>query len=153
MPSDFELANMFDDTKWGELFSRRDVETIARHLSLHTYEPGDQIFSEGDKENYMAFIVEGHIEILKESGDLTESILVTLGPRTHFGEMAFIDDEPRSASATARDKVTLLVLSKEHFENILTTDPPLGITMLKNIARLISQRLRSTTGKLVYLRV
>lgn len=152
MASSIEIANMFDDTKWGALFSRKDVETIARHLSLHTFAPGEQIFSEGDRENYMAFIIEGHVEIRKESGDLTECILVTLGPRTHFGEMAFIDDEPRSASAIAKDAVTLLILSKEKFEHILRADPPLGITMLKNIARLISQRLRSTTGQLVYLR-
>ncbi len=148
-----EIANMFDETKWGKDFTRPEVETIARFLSLHNYKKGQTIFRQGDKENYMAFIVEGRVDILKESLDDLEQIVVTLNPRTHFGEMSFIDDEPRSASAVARDDASLLVLSNENFENLVTQHPSIGIKMLKNMARMISQRLRMTTGKLVYTRI
>ncbi len=152
MKSLTEISNMFDETKWGRDFDRSEVEVIAKYLSLHHYVKGEEIFRQGDKERYMAFIVSGRIDIIKESHDCLEKIVVTLSPRTHFGEMAFIDEEPRSASAVARDEVTLLVLSRESFEHIAATYPAVGIKMLKNIARMISQRLRMTTGKLVYTR-
>lgn len=148
-----DIANMFDETKWGKDFTRPEVEAIARFMSIHNYDKGQNIFKQGERQSYMAFIVDGRVDILKESLDDLEQIVVTLNPRTHFGEMAFVDDEPRSASATARDDVTLLVLSVDNFERILEQYPAIGIKMLRNIARMISQRLRMTTGKLVYTRV
>jgi CRP-like cAMP-binding protein len=152
MPQLSELANMLDDTKWGHYFERYEIENIASYMTLMECAAGEVIFGEGDREHYMAFIVEGEVDIRKESSDNTERIVVTLTRRTHFGEMAFIDDEPRSATAVARTQVTLLVLSKDNFENLLEFQPKLGIKILKLIARLISQRLRETTGKLVFVR-
>ncbi|MCA1944715.1 MAG: cyclic nucleotide-binding domain-containing protein [Desulfovibrio sp.] len=152
MKTTAEIANLFDETKWGKDFTRQEVEIIAKYLSMHSYSKGEEIFRQGDKERYMAFITEGRVDIIKESHDCLEKIVVTLSPRTHFGEMAFIDEEPRSASAIARDDVSMLVLSRESFEHIAATYPAIGIKMLKNIARMISQRLRMTTGKLVYTR-
>lgn len=153
MQSIQDIANMFDETKWGKDFTRPEVESIARFMSIHNYTQGQTIFKQGERQSYMAFIVDGRVDILKESLDDLEQIVVTLNPRTHFGEMAFVDDEPRSASAMARDEVTLLVLSVDNFERIVEQYPTIGIKMLRNIARMISQRLRMTTGKLVYTRV
>lgn len=143
------MADLFDMTKWGEEFTRSEVEVIAGHLSLVTFADGECIFREGDRENSMAFIVSGQVDIAKESGDETEAAIVTLHPRTHLGEMAFVDGEPRSATARARGDVTLLVLTKEHFQAILRDDPGIGVKMLMKIAKLLSRRLRQTTGKLV----
>ncbi|MBF0482149.1 MAG: cyclic nucleotide-binding domain-containing protein [Desulfovibrionaceae bacterium] len=152
MPTPPSIADMFDETKWSVNFTRQEIELIASYMSVHAYEPGELIFREGDREHYMAFIVEGCVDILKETSDRTERLLVSLSRSTHFGEMAFVDDEPRSASATARDKTTLLVLSRDNFDCILANQPALGIKMLRNVAKMISQRLRMTTGKLVYFR-
>lgn len=147
-----EIANLFDETKWGRDFTRAEIEVIAQYMTVHAYAKGEDVFRQGDKERYMAFIIEGRVDIIKESHDRLEKIVVTLSPKTHFGEMAFIDEEPRSASAVARDDLTLLVLSRESFEHITANRPDIGIKILKNIARMISQRLRMTTGKLVYTR-
>lgn len=145
-----QIADLFDETRWAKDFDRDEVEVIARHMSVHTYSPDEYVFRQGDRQRYMAFIVEGEVDILKESADLTERIVVTLYRRTHFGEMAFIDDEPRSASAVARKHTTLLVLSTEAFDSICEKHPRIGLRMVKNIARILSQRLRMTTGRLVY---
>ncbi len=147
-----ELANLLDDTTWGECFTRDEVEVIARYLSLQVFESGELIFRQGDHQNYMAFIVDGAVDIVKESADSLEKIVVTLSQRTHFGEMSFVDDEPRSATAMARTDTTLLVLSSINFETLIDEHPKLGIKILRNIAKLISKRLRMTTGKLVYTR-
>jgi len=143
------LADYFDGTKWGEDFSRDEVEIIAQHLSLASYADRECVFREGDRQDFMAFIVSGQVDIIKESEELAEAVIITLNPRTHLGEMAFVDGEPRSATARARGEVTLLVLSKDHFHAILADHPPVGVKMLMKIARLLSRRLRQTTGRLV----
>ncbi|WP_176629829.1 cyclic nucleotide-binding domain-containing protein [Desulfolutivibrio sulfoxidireducens] len=143
------MADLFDMTRWGEEFSRDEVEIIAAHLSLVNFADGECIFREGDREDFMAFIVSGQVDIAKESGDDMEAAIVTLHPRTHLGEMAFVDGEPRSATARARGDVTLLVLTKAHFQSILAENPDIGVKMLMKIAKLLSRRLRQTTGKLV----
>lgn len=147
-----EIANMLDETTWGECFTRDEVEIIAKYMSVQFYEQEEIIFRQGDHQNYMAFIVDGSVDIVKESADSLEKIVVTLSQRTHFGEMSFVDDEPRSATALARTDVTLLVLSSINFEALIDDFPKLGIKILRNIAKLISKRLRMTTGKLVYTR-
>jgi len=152
MASTQTIANMLDETKWGHDFLREEIEVIARYMSVQSFEKGEHIFKQGEKQNFMAFIIDGKIEIVKESADSLEIIVVTLLPRTYFGEMSFVDDEPRSASAIAKDDATLLFLSSESFERICEEHPKIGMKILKNIAKIISQRLRMTTGKLVYTR-
>jgi CRP-like cAMP-binding protein len=152
MASAETIANMLDETKWGHEFDRSEIETIALYMSVQSIKKGEYIFRQGDKQNFMAFIIDGKIEIVKESSDALEIIVVTLLPRTYFGEMSFVDDEPRSASAIAKEESTLLYLSSESFERICVEYPPIAMKILKNIAKMISQRLRMTTGKLVYTR-
>lgn len=146
------LADLLDDTKWGREFARDEVEIIARYMSVQQFKPGEYIFKQGERQNFMAFIVDGKVDIVKESADELEMIVVTLLPSTYFGEMSFVDEEPRSASAVARIESTLLFLSNDNFDRITNEHPGLAIKILKNIAKLISQRLRMTTGKLVYTR-
>jgi len=146
------LADLLDETKWGREFHRDEIEVISRYMNLHSFKQGDYIFKQGDKQDFMAFIIEGKIDIIKESADTLEMIVVTLLPSTYFGEMSFVDEEPRSASAVAREESLLLFLSNENFDRITRDHPQLALKILKNIAKLISQRLRMTTGKLVYTR-
>lgn len=147
-----KMADMLDETKWGQDFTRDEVERLAGYMRVKHFLRGEQIFEQGERESYMAFIVKGTIEVLKESADTLETIVVTLHPRTHFGEMSFVDEEPRSATAVAKDDVTLLVLPKERFDAIIREDKDMAIKMLMKIAKTISRRLRTTTGKLVYTR-
>lgn len=143
------LADLFDGTKWGEEFTREEIELIAPHLHLATYADGKNVFREGDRQDFMAFIVSGQVDIVKENTEAAEAIIITLHPRTHLGEMAFVDGEPRSATARARGNVQLLILPKERFHRILADHPGVGVKMLMKIARLLSRRLRQTTGRLV----
>lgn len=147
-----KMSNMLDGTKWGQEFERSEIDIIARYLNVQTFEPGEYIFRQGERQNFMAFIVSGKIEIIKESADSLEIIVVSLLPRTCFGEMSFVDDEPRSASAVVKEHSTLLFFSTNNFERLSDEHPKLGMKIIKNVAKTISQRLRMTTGKLVYTR-
>lgn len=150
--SKISIADMLDDTKWGKDFARHEIDVIAKYMSFQRYKKGDHIFEQGDRQNFMAFIIEGKVDIIKESADSLEMIVVTLLPRTYFGEMSFVDDEPRSAAAVVREPVSLLFLTTENFNRIADDYPKLAFKIMRNIAKMISQRLRMTTGKLVYTR-
>ena len=147
-----DLAVLLDKTNWGLQFSYDEIEVIANYMSLNSFSSGEYIFREGDRENFIAFIIKGEVQICKESSDRLESIVVTLKAGTHFGEMSLVDEEPRSASARARDEVELLILSKTNFDSLVESRADIGNKILRSIARLLSKRLRQTTGKLVYIK-
>ena len=143
------IADMLDDTLWGREFDRDEVEVISHYLFIHSYKKDEFIFREHDRQDYMAFITSGLVHIVKEREGERPKVISTLKARTHFGEMALIDNEPRSATAMAGQDVSLLVLTADNFEAVLREHPLLGIKILKKVARIISRRLRMTTGMLV----
>jgi CRP-like cAMP-binding protein len=65
-----------------------------------------------------------------------------------FGEMALIDDMPRSATAEAREASRLFVLKKADFLDLTYSDPVLGCKVLWALCRTFSRRLRETTEKI-----
>ncbi|WP_027186227.1 Crp/Fnr family transcriptional regulator [Desulfovibrio inopinatus] len=143
------VAYLLDNTEWGKELTWEEVEIMSSYLSLHEYKEGEYIFNEGDSGEYMGFLVEGKISILKETDELMEKLVLTLPEGTHFGEMSIIDGERRSAAAFAQTNVVLLALSKGKFDELIQVYPYLGIKILRKIAKILSRRLRQTTGKMV----
>jgi CRP-like cAMP-binding protein len=63
--------------------------------------------------------------------------------------MALVDEEPRSASAVAAEEATLVVFTRESLVRLSDKVPALAFKLMQNIAKLISRRLRRTSGALV----
>jgi CRP-like cAMP-binding protein len=110
---------------------------------------GKTIFREGEKGQYMALVVEGKVEVLKESENHERKVIATIRPGKTMGEMSILDDQPHSATAVAKDTVTLVLITRMNFEKLTDEHPVLGVKILKKIARLMSLRLRQTTGILI----
>jgi CRP-like cAMP-binding protein len=102
------------------------------------YEPGEIIVREGDVGETMFIIQEGEVRIHKRARD-RETTLALLKAGDFFGEMAIIDREPRSASATAATEAKILILSKDIFESQIKTNPKI----IMSILRKMSERLRA----------
>lgn len=102
------------------------------------YQPGEIIFREGDAGETMFIIQEGEVRIHKRVRD-QETTLAVLKDGDFFGEMAIIDKEPRSASATSETESRLIVLSDEIFESQIQTNPKI----IMAIVRKMSERLRN----------
>ncbi len=74
--------------------------------------------------------------------------MIILDPQgSCVGEMAIMDDHPRSATIVVKEPSELLVLTKNRFESICKENAPVGIKFLKGITKNLSIRLRKTTGK------
>jgi len=99
------------------------------------------IFCENEPGNTFYFLLEGRVKITKLIGN-TEKILDILNPGEIFGEMAILEESPRSATIIAQDNVKLLEFNKTNFESILSSKPEIAVKLLKVFARRIYDQKR-----------
>ena len=111
-----------------------------------TYRKGEILFKEGEMGTHVFFILSGKIRISttydQESGAVHE--LATLSEGDIFGELAVLDDLPRSATATALEESRIIVLNREQFYANITRYPSLAVRLLK----LLGSHIRRLDDKL-----
>ncbi len=139
-----KYAQILEKTKWAKEFSWSHIKKICLYIDPVMAKPGAIVFKEGEMDKSLGIIVKGAIDIIKENTRVT-----TLTSSQTFGEMALIDGEPRSASGVASKETIIFFMREEHLIRLTEDDPKLGVQLLWKISKLISQRLRHTTGKLV----
>ena len=118
----------------------KDLTQIAKCCREARYSPGSVLLSQGEKGLGLFIITKGTVRITRaNSPDGAEEVLATAGMADIVGEMALLDDLPRSATVTAVDEVTALVLPKGEFRmilrHILSTDPDVGLDLLAVLTR------------------
>jgi CRP/FNR family cyclic AMP-dependent transcriptional regulator len=108
---------------------------------LRSYQRNEVIFEEGNQGDEMFIIHRGSVRILKKTTGGEEKPLSILGPGEFFGEMALIDNSPRSASAIAEEEGTqLIVLDESKFIYMVQQLPDFSLAIMRKL----SQRLRET---------
>lgn len=144
-----ELLALMDRVDLLSELDGRELETLSRHLQAFSADPGCVIFREGEPGHHMCLLVSGRIATYKES-DVERRTLVSDESRGRsIGEMALIDGEPRSATCVATEPSVLLLLSQAGFQRLSEERPALALKLVLRIARLMSRRLRRTSGRLV----
>lgn len=106
-----------------------------------TFKKGDIVFCEFEPGNSFYFLMEGRVKITKILSD-REKILDILEPGEIFGEMAIIDEGPRSATIVALDDVKALEFNKANFEILMKSKPEIAIKLLKIFANRIYDQKR-----------
>lgn len=125
-----------------------ELGITADYMNFFEFEKGKTLFKEGDPGDYVCFIVEGSVEIIKSTATEKKAVIATIRKGSTLGEMSIIDNIARSASARAKVNTTLVILSKKGFNVILDKHPRIGIKILKGIARLLSLNMRLTSSHL-----
>ena len=97
------------------------------------------IFAEGDLGTEMFIIQEGRVEIVKQFKS-EQRRLAVLSQGDFFGEMAILEDLPRTATAIARTDVALLAIDGSTFDTMLRKNPEIAVRMMRKLSR----RLRET---------
>lgn len=105
------------------------------------FEPGQIVFCEYEPGNDCYFIQEGEIKITKTVGH-TQKILDVLVAGDFFGEMAILEEEPRSASAIAQTTVRALRFKRDNFDSLMNSMPQLALRLLKIFAHRIYDQKR-----------
>jgi len=119
----------------------REIKTIQRILHQREYLQAEVIFGEGDIGLGMYIIEKGIVQIACKNEC---HILAELTGGDFFGELALLDDAPRSASAVAKTPATLLCFFKPDLLDLIERNPKLGSKILFRLAWTIGERLKST---------
>jgi CRP-like cAMP-binding protein len=121
-----------------DLFSGLDDKEAAKIAPLfkeRTYTPGETMAEEG-KHGVGFFVIESGTAKVTVHGEERR----TLGPGTHFGEVALIDDGVRTATVTADSDVTAHVLVAWDFRPLVKDDPDLAWGLLSGVAGILRER-------------
>lgn len=129
-------------------FNVDELKLLAKHMSYIQLQRGEFLFVEGDKGDFMGFVVQGVLEILKKSALGENIILARLTKGSLIGEMALIDKSPRSASVVCRQPTTMLTLTAKGFDKLTEKSPSTGVKFIQKISRLLSLNMRRTSSKL-----
>ena len=101
--------------------------------------PGKYIFRNGESSKVMYLIIEGEVDLM-----VGDTVVETAAEGTFIGEMALIDEEPRSASARAKSDCRVFPIDEARFQSLVRDTPFFALQMMKTLAR----RLRNMDARI-----
>lgn len=123
--------------------SYRELVTLVNLAYTRSARAGERVIEEGVAGDELFLIVTGSVKVLK--GDQT---IARLGQGSHFGEMALIDNAPRSASVEAGEPTRLLVIGRKPFYDYIRKDTTAGLKLLWSFLQILTLRLRTADERL-----
>jgi CRP-like cAMP-binding protein len=157
LESDLESVKRFEDI----ISESEFVKTSLPNPSLdyierlfeekRTFGPDEEIFNEGDTGDGVYFILDGKVRVITFTSDFKEIVLGELESGQIFGEMALIDDKPRSASVISLVPCKIAFMSKKKFDHLIQTKSDLAYRIMSSVCLSIFRHiLRLNT---LYLKV
>ena len=116
-------------------FKKEDLQRLAKKSRSYSYNMGDVIISEGDRDGRLFILTSGKVDIIKSYRTNKAKRLRTLSAPGYFGEMALIDDMIRSATVVARGEVQALCLEQWNLQEEIEKYPALAIELLRMLYR------------------
>jgi CRP-like cAMP-binding protein len=129
-----------------------ELEAFAPFLRERRYPRGSMVLAQGDSGESLYLIAAGQVKVVLIHEDGREVILSVLGEGAFFGEMALLDQEPRSAHVVAMTDSMLLQLRREDFQARLRSGPDVAIALLRELSRRL-RRADETIASLMLLDV
>lgn len=143
-----EMLDCLGDSPLFAALSRRELRNLATILHHRTYQDGEFVFLKGQPGAAMFIIKTGQINVIDYRRDNSATEIATLNPGDFFGELALLDDSPRSASAMAVEPTELYAISRTDLEHLLTTSPQIGLRVYRALAVIIGTRLKNANVQL-----
>jgi CRP/FNR family cyclic AMP-dependent transcriptional regulator len=131
---------------------RDELLKFAELTRERTYPKGSVILFQGDPGDSLYVLRQGRAKVVLIGEDGREVILGVLEPGAHFGELALIDDQPRSAHVIAMEDSQLLILRREDFRRRVEANPSVAWALLTELSRRL-RRADQKIGGLVLLDV
>lgn len=121
-----------------------ELEVVTVHAITRTFPKHSIILNEGEQSHNLYVILDGRVKVYASDDDGKEILLNELGPGDYFGELALVDEEPRSASVSALENTKLTIIAQQDFLTCLERMPSIAINLVKVLARKLRQQTRST---------
>jgi CRP-like cAMP-binding protein len=119
-----------------------ELKAIKSHTRREAFPRGKIIFREGEPGNGLFIVTKGNVSAYLNQNDGGDIRLATFASGTIFGELAFLDAGPRSATVVADDDVVCYVISDRQFAALAKDTPAVAIKLLSGLGRELSRRLR-----------
>ncbi|GAB4222368.1 MAG: hypothetical protein Kow009_14150 [Spirochaetales bacterium] len=128
--------------------SDEELETLSQVCERKQYPRGSIVFQEGDKADYFFIIIHGSAEVWKDYFQTQPDLLAIHTAGHLFGEMALVDELPRSATVVARTDLEVLCIFRDDFHSILEKNGRIAISILKSLSAMIRKSNEQFVGGL-----
>jgi CRP-like cAMP-binding protein len=132
-----------------ELFdglSQRQLRKVAGIIHIRSYGVQEVVFRQGDPGVGMYLVMEGEAGVFRERRDFTCQQVALFTRGDFFGDIALLNDSPRSATVLTLRPSVLLGLFRPDLLDLTSSDPKLGVTLIYRIAQVVAERLRLATA-------
>ena len=123
------IAMLEKNALWAGL-DKKDLEAIVKASDEKKFETGDIILGKGEGGVGFYLIMDGAVDVKSDS-----KVLAKLGPGQFFGEMAVLDNQPRSADVVAAGPSRCFIISEWSFKALISQNPRIALRMLQELVR------------------
>ena len=132
-----------------EHLSAAEAEALGRYISIRTAEPGDLLWREGERGEWLALVISGKVETSTGTEFGGQRIVVGLhGRGAIVGAESVVDGLVMPETARALTKTELIVLAKKDFDRLIEESPAFAMKSLKGLLQVVSLRLHHSLERL-----
>ena len=113
----------------------RQLKQLAGRMVPRSYDAGQDIVTQGKGGIGLFIIVSGAADVVRVNSEGSKAVVNEFGPTDFFGELALLDEEPRTASVVSTKETECLVLSQWEFLGALRQDAEMSIVILQELAK------------------
>lgn len=136
------------DIRLFEGIRRRQLIHVLESLQERTYLKGETIFAQGDIGRALFIVFSGKIALSRfDPATQKSEVIAEVHPGEFFGEMALLEEMPRTATAHAMEETKVFMLFKIKLESLLFARPQVGVNIATQLAKILSARLRAIIEK------
>lgn len=139
-----ERIEFLKNLKIFEGIKKKHLIHILENLQERRYIKGETIFAENDIGRAFFIVFSGKVFLYRKDKFEDKNTLISeVRPGEFFGEMALLEEMPRTATAIAAEETVVFMLFKTKLEHLLFSKPQIGIHIIYHLSRVLSARLRS----------
>ncbi len=115
------------------------IRAVADLCDSTEYDAGEVIFREGDQGDRLYIVLSGEVQVWKNHGREDASLLSRYGAGRFFGEMALVDELPRSATSVAVERTLLVYLRREEFRGLVRRFPDVALSVMRSLSAIVRE--------------
>ncbi len=143
-----DIQKLLGDFDLFKGLTENELALIGSKAVKAEFGENEEIFHEQSVESDLYILTEGRVQIIGALGKTDSATIHTILPGKLFGEFAFIDGQPRSATAVAIQKSTVFKIPSATLYEIFEQDNHMGYVTMRNLARILARRIRQTAHEL-----
>jgi CRP/FNR family transcriptional regulator, cyclic AMP receptor protein len=128
-----------------DTLSGRQLKKIASLIHVRHFNTEEIVFRQGDPGVGMFILMSGEVIVYNEHRDLTCTKIAVLKRGDFFGDIALLNDSPRSATVVSSQESLLLGLFRPEILSLMDYDPKLGVRFIYRLSQIVAERLRLST--------